>query len=307
MSPNPSAPHTSPFEAIKKVDPDTGAEFWSSRDFAKVLGYDSYRNFEPVIEKAKIACDQSGHKVVDHFVDSHTMITLGKGGQREVKIVLMSRYACYLAIQNADPHKEIVAAGQTYFAVQTRRQELSDEDKMLEDQRRLLIRRDIRLHNAQLANAAMQAGVVEPRDYAIFMDHGYRGLYGGMGQTAIHKQKGLKKSQKILDHMGSEELSDNWFARTQAEAKIRREGIQGKEAANKVHHDVSAEVRDTIKKLGGTMPEDLPTPPDSIQQLEAREKKKKKLLKPKNPDQLPLPGAEENIEEDFDDEGEGSK
>jgi DNA-damage-inducible protein D len=302
MSPTSSAvPHISPFEEIKQVDPETGSEFWSSRDFAKVLGYDSYRNFEPVIERAKMACEKSGHKIADHYVDSHTMITLGKGGQREVKVVLMSRYACYLAIQNADPNKEIVAAGQTYFAVQTRRQELSDEEKLLEDQRRLIIRQDIRLHNAKLANAAMQAGVVDPRDYAIFMDHGYRGLYGGMGQAAIHKRKGLKKSQKILDHMGSEELSDNWFTRTQAEAKIRREGIQGKEAANQAHKDVGAEVRQTIKKLGGTMPEDLPTPPDSIRQLEAREKKKKKLLNPEDPDQLPLLD-EEKTDEDGDDD-----
>jgi DNA-damage-inducible protein D len=215
------------------------------------------------------------------------MITVGKGAKREVKTVNLSRYACYLAIQNADPNKEIVAAGQTYFAVQTRRQELTDEDKLLEDQRRLTIRRDIRLHNTNLSNTAMRAGVIEPRDYAIFQNHGYRGLYNGLDQGGIHKRKGLKKSQKILDHMGSEELAANWFRVTQAESKIRREGVQGKEAANKVHYEVGKEVRRTIKKLGGTMPENLPTPPDSIQQLEAREAKKKKLPRPKQ-DEFPL-------------------
>ncbi len=281
--PSSSNSHISPFEEIKQTDPDTGNEFWSSRDFAKVLGYDKYKNFELVIEKAKIACLNSDQKIEDHFADVGKMVKLGSGAQREIKVVHMSRYACYLAIQNADPRKEIVAAGQTYFAVQTRRQELSDEEQLLEDERRLLIRNDIRLHNTKLADTAMRAGVVEPIDYAIFQNHGYRGLYNGLDQAAIHKRKGLKKSQKILDHMGSTELAANWFRVTQAEEKLRRENIQGKAAANAVHFEVGREVRRTIKKLGGTMPENLPTPNESIQQLETR--KGKQLPKPKDSDE----------------------
>ena len=269
-------PHVSPFEEIKHLDPESGAEYWSSREFAKVLGYGSYQYFEPVIEKAKTACLKSGFTVEDHFMDVHEMIKIGKGAQREINTAHMSRYACYLAIQNADPRKEIVALGQTYFTVQTRRQELSDQEQLEEDDRRLTIRQDIRLHNNRLSNTAMRAGVIEPKDYAIFQNHGYRGLYNGLDQAGIHKRKGLKKSQKILDHMGSEELAANWFRVTQAESKIRREGIQGKDQANRVHFEVGREVRQTIKKLGGTMPENLPTPDKSIQQLEARKTKRLK-------------------------------
>ena len=267
-----SKSHTSPFEQIKQIDPDTGAEYWSSRDFYKVLGYDSYRNFEPVIEKAKTACLNSDHKVDDHFVDIHKMVPLGSGAERPIDTVLLSRYACYLIIQNADPRKKIVATGQTYFAVQTRRQELTDQEQLLENERRLLLRDDLRLHNNQLADAALRAGVIEPVDYAIFQNHGYRGLYNGLDQAGIHRRKGLKKSQKILDHMGSVELAANWFRVTQAEDKLRRENIQGKAAANTVHFEVGREVRRTIKKLGGTMPEDLPAV-DSIKKLETKRSK----------------------------------
>jgi DNA-damage-inducible protein D len=149
--------HISPFEQIKQTD-DNGAEFWSSRDFAKVLEYDNYRNFERVIEKAKLACFNSGRNIEDHFVDADDMIAIGKGAKRSVTTVLMSRYACYLVIQNADPRKGIVAQGQTYFAVQTRRQELSDQDQLLEDERRLLLRDELKRHNSQLADAAKGAG-----------------------------------------------------------------------------------------------------------------------------------------------------
>ena len=178
--PNP-AKHSgqiTPFEEIRRTNP-AGNEFWSSRDFARVLGYADYRNFQAVIESARTACFNSGQRVDDHFVEVTDMVEIGKGGQRAVKTVMMSRYACYLVIQNADPAKEIVAHGQTYFALQTRRQELSDEE--LEEQRRLAIRSDLRTHNTQLADAAKDAGVIEPRDYAIFQNHGYMGLYGGLG------------------------------------------------------------------------------------------------------------------------------
>lgn len=266
-----SEEHLSPFEQIKQID-DTGAEFWSSRDFAQVLEYDNYRNFERVIEKAGLACFNSGHNIEDHFVDADDMIEIGKGGKRSVKTILMSRYACYLAIQNADPRKEIVAQGQTYFAVQTRRQELSDQDRLLEDDRRLLLRDELKQHNTKLADAAKGAGVIEPIDYAIFQNHGYRGLYNGLDQAGIHHRKGLKKSQKILDHMGSSELAANLFRATQAEEKLRRDKVQGKAAANATHFAVGAKVRQTIKELGGTMPEDLPTA-DSIKKLETKRSK----------------------------------
>ena len=258
-----------PFEQIRRMNP-AGNEFWSSRDFAKVLGYADYRNFQSVIESARTACFNSGHRVEDHFVEVTDMIEIGKGGQRAVNTVMMSRYACYLVIQNADPAKEIVAQGQTYFAAQTRRQELSDEE--LEAQRRLAIRSELRTHNSQLADAAKDAGVIEPRDYAIFQNHRYAGLYGGLMAQDIHALKGLKKGQQILDHMGSTELAANLFRATQAEEKLRRENIVGKDNANEAHREVGAKVRQTIKELGGTMPEKLPAT-ESIKKLEAKAKK----------------------------------
>ncbi|MCC6489056.1 MAG: DNA damage-inducible protein D [Candidatus Hydrogenedentes bacterium] len=261
--------HASPFERIRRAN-EAGGEYWSSREFAAVLEYGDYRNFEAVIEKAKLACFNSGHRVEDHFVDVTEMIEIGKGGQRSVKTIYLSRYACYLAIQNADPKKEIVALGQTYFAVQTRRQELADE--RIEEERRLLLREEMRRHNTQLAEAAKDAGVFKPVDYAIFQDHGYRGLYGGLGARDIHERKGLRKNQKILDHMGSTELAANLFRATQTEEKLRRDRVKGKAAANRTHHEVGAKVRQTIQELGGTMPEDLPTE-DSIKKLETKRRK----------------------------------
>ena len=265
-----------PFESIRRTNP-TGNEFWSSRDFAKVLGYADYRNFQSVIESARTACFNSGQRVEDHFVEVTDMIEVGKGAKRPAKSVMMSRYACYLVIQNADPSKEIVAQGQTYFAIQTRRQELSDEE--MEEQRRLAIRSELRTHNSQLADAAKDAGVIAPRDYAIFQNHGYIGLYGGLGAQDIHARKGLKKGEQILDHMGSTELAANLFRATQAEEKLRREKITGKANANKAHREVGAKVRQTIKELGGTMPEELPTV-ESIKKLESKAKKALKKPKP---------------------------
>lgn len=260
--------HTSPFEQIRRTN-DAGNEYWSSRDFAKVLDYSDYRNFEQVIEKARTACFNSGQRIDDHFVDVTDMIEVGKGAKRPAKSVYLSRYACYLIVQNADPGKEIVALGQTYFAVQTRKQELTEQ--AIEDERRLLLREEMRLHNVKLADAAKDAGVIEPKDYAIFQNHGYMGLYGGLKAQDIHRRKSLKKSQQILDHMGSTELAANLFRATQAEEKLRREKITGKAKANKAHEEVGAKVRQTIKELGGTMPEDLPMV-DSIKKLEGKPK-----------------------------------
>jgi len=263
------AGHKSPFEQIRRSN-DAGNEYWSSRDFAKVLDYSDYRNFEQVIAKARTACFNSGQRVDDHFVDVTEMIELAKGAKREVKTVFLSRYACYLIVQNADPGKEIVALGQTYFAVQTRKQELTEQ--VIEDERRLQLREEMRLHNVKLADAAKDAGVVEPKDYAIFQNHGYMGLYGGLKAQDIHRRKNLKKSQQILDHMGSTELAANLFRATQAEEKLRRERITGKAKANKAHEEVGAKVRQTIKELGGTMPEELPTV-ESIKKLEGKPQK----------------------------------
>ncbi len=261
-----SSEHVSPFEQIRRTN-DAGVEYWSSRDFAQVLQYNDYRNFEQVIQKARAACFNSGQRLEDHFVEVNEMVEIGRGAQREIKTVYLSRYACYLVIQNADPEKDIVALGQTYFAVQTRRQELSDQ--MLEDERRLLLRDEITQHNLKLADAAKRAGVVQPVDYAVFQNHGYMGLYGGLTARNIHHRKGLKKSQHILDHMGSTELAANLFRATQTEEKLRRENIQGKDKANVTHRQVGAKVRQTIKELGGTMPEDLPST-DSIKKLKSK-------------------------------------
>jgi DNA-damage-inducible protein D len=261
--------HKSPFERIKRTNTE-GYEYWSSRDFAAVLGYENYRNFEGVVEKAKIACLNSGIRIEDHFVDVDEMIEIGKGGRRPFKTTQLSRYACYLTIQNADPKKELVAHGQTYFAIQTRRQELEDES--IEEERRLLLREEMRQHNVQLMGAAKCAGVIEPIDYAIFQNHGYMGLYGGLKRDDIHKQKGLKKSQKILDHMGSTELAANLFRATQTEEKLRRDEVMGKDLANLTHRKVGEKVRKTIQELGGTMPEDLPTV-ESIKKLETKKRK----------------------------------
>jgi len=261
--------HASPFERIKRMN-DANNEYWESRDLADVLEYTQYRNFEAVIEKAKLACFNSGHRIDDHFADISKMVEIGSGAIREIKVMLLSRYACYLVIQNADPNKEIVAHGQTYFAIQTRRQELADERG--EDERRVLLRGEIRRHNVQLADAAKGAGVIEPMDYAIFQNHGYMGLYGGLKKDDIHRRKGLKKSQKILDHMGSTELAANLFRATQAEEKLRRDEVKGKDAANRTHREVGAKVRQTIRELGGTMPEELPVV-ESIKKIETQQRK----------------------------------
>jgi len=261
--------HASPFERIKRTN-EANNEYWESRDLADVLEYTQYRNFEAVIEKAKLACFNSGHRIDDHFADISKMVEIGSGAIREIKVMLLSRYACYLVIQNADPNKEIVAQGQTYFAIQTRRQELADERG--EDERRVLLRGEIRRHNVQLADAAKGAGVIEPIDYAIFQNHGYMGLYGGLKQDDIHRRKGLKKSQKILDHMGSTELAANLFRATQAEEKLRRDEVKGKDAANRTHREVGAKVRQTIRELGGTMPEELPAV-ENIKKIETKQRK----------------------------------
>lgn len=248
------------FERIKHIG-ESGTEYWLARELQSVLGYTQWRNFSEAIDRAKMACENSGSRAEDHFADVSKMVPIGSNAAREVDDVMLSRYACYLIVMNGDPRKEIIAAGQSYFAVKTRQQELHERyDQLSEDQKRLAIRNEMIAHNKSLAEAAQMAGVDNARDYAIFQNRGYQGLYGGLGAKEIHERKGLKKSQKILDHMGSTELAANLFRATQTDEKLRREKIQGKEAANDTHYAVGKKVRQTIQELGGTMPEDLPTP-----------------------------------------------
>ncbi|RKF38657.1 DNA damage-inducible protein D [Paraburkholderia fungorum] len=273
-----AAQHHRTFESIRQVN-DDDSEFWFARDLAPLLEYQDWRNFLQVIEKAKTACERSGHPAQDHFGEVTKMVPLGSGATRGITDYTLSRYACYLIVQNGDPSKSVIANGQTYFALQTRRQELSDDKAfagMPEDQRRLMLRGELVHHNKALSAAARDAGVETGIDYAVFQDHGYKGLYGGMGARDIHTHKGLKKSQKILDHMGSTELAANLFRATQTEEKLRRDGTSGKQKANQTHFEVGSKVRQTIRELGGTMPESLPTPDTSIQQLEKAQKKLEK-------------------------------
>ena len=263
------------FESIKHYTED-GQEFWYARDLQHALEYTEWRNFTTVIEKAKMACRNSGIDPNDDFVDVNKIVEAG-ATHKDIGDIMLSRYACYLIVQNGDPRKEIIALGQTYFAVKTRQQELVEGyDQLSEDQKRLAIRNEMIEHNKSLAEAAQMAGVIDPRDYAIFQNKGYQGLYGGLGAKEIHARKGLKPSQKILDHMGSTELAANLFRATQTDEKLRRENIRGKEAANRTHFEVGEKVRQTIADLGGTMPEDLPTPKKSIKQIESEQKTLKK-------------------------------
>lgn len=265
----------STFDRMRQVD-DAGNEYWLARSLAKVLDYSEYRHFLPVLERARDACKNSRHRVRDHFEDVLEMVDIGSGARRALSDVRLSRYACYLIVQNGDPGKPVIANGQTYFAVQARRQELADDAKFAlldEDEKRLAIRNELAAHNKHLAAAARSAGVATPLDYAVFQDHGYKGLYGGLGNKEIHARKGLKKSQKILDHMGSTELAANLFRATQTEEKLRRNAVSGKAQANRTHHDVGKKVRQTIAELGGMMPENLPKPESSLRQIAAVKKK----------------------------------
>ena len=197
-----------------------------------------------------------------------------KNATKEIADYELSRYACYLIVQNGDPRKKVIALGQSYFAIKTRQQELIENfDALDEDLKRLAIRKEMIEHNKQLVAAAKDSGVKSSLDYAIFQNHGYMGLYGGMKAQDIKAHKGLTGNANILDHMGYEELAANLFRATQTEAKLRRENIQGKANANHTHYEVGKEVRDTIARLGGTMPEDLPTPPKSIKQIEREQRK----------------------------------
>ena len=266
------------FEQIKKIN-DCGQEFWNARDLYKVLGYTEYGKFLPAIERAKEACRNSGQKIKDHFAHASEMIKIAIGTEketlREINNICLSRYACYLIAQNGDHRKEEIALAQTYFAIQTRRQE--QHEQLMEDGKRVFLRDEIKTHNKNLAKAAKEAGVV---NFANFQDFGYMGLYGGLRQKDIRIKKKLKPSQKILDHMISEELAANLFRATQTEAKLKRENIIGENKANITHYNVGKKVRKTIEELGGTMPERLPVSEHINVSKNRLKKEQKKLEQP---------------------------
>ena len=255
------------FEEIKHIRND-GSEYWSARELAPVLEYAKWDNFHKVIKRAMIACENAGHSILDQFPEVGNLVVGGVAPREKVDYEL-TRYACYLIVQNGDPRKEVIALGQTYFAIQTYRQELADHFNQLdEDRRRLVVRGDIQQWNQLLAETAHDAGVITNEEFAIFQNAGYMGLYGGLDVDDIHNRKGLTINQKILDYMGSTELIANLFRISQTEEKLRKDHIQGAEKATQTHYAVGREVRKAIEKIGGTMPEDLPTPEKSIQQIE---------------------------------------
>lgn len=219
------------FESIKHIN-EYGQEFWYARELQTALEYTEWRNFKKIIDKAKDACATSGNPVGEHFVEVNKSSPMPNGGVREVEDFMLSRYACYLIVMNGDPRKEVIAVGQTYFAIKTRQQELVENyDELTENQKRIAIRHEMAEHNKSLAEAAQMAGVETSLDYATFQNYGYMGLYGGLRAADIKVRKGLKKSQNILDHMGSTELAANLFRATQTDEKLRRDNVQGKAAA----------------------------------------------------------------------------
>ena len=255
------------FEEMKKVRED-GTEFWSARELATALDYTQWRNFQKVINRARVACENSGHDSSNDFAEVSKIVDAGATTKPKLDYEL-TRYACYLIVQNGDPRKEVIALGQTYFAIQTYRQEVADHfNQLSEDNRRLVVRGDIKQWNQLLAETAHDAGVITNEEFAVFQNAGYMGLYGGLDVDDIHARKGLEVGQKILDYMGSTELIANLFRISQTEEKLRKDEVQGANNATKVHYVVGKEVRTAIGKIGGTMPEDLPTPEKSIQQIE---------------------------------------
>lgn len=256
------------FEDAAEID-DDGVEFWTARGMQELLDYAKWDSFLEVVDKAKTACGASGQPVANHFADTRKMVPIGSGAERDIPDIRLTRYACYLIAQNGDARKQPIAFAQTYFAIQTRRQEIADEDAaqyvpLSEDQKRLLLRDEIKDHNKKLASAAKGAGVVDPFDFAVFQTFGYQGLYGGLDRVGIQRRKGLRSKQHILDHMGSTELAANLFRATQTEEKLRKDNIKGKAAANATHYDVGRKVRQAIIDIGGTMPENLPVAEDIV-------------------------------------------
>ena len=255
------------FESIKHID-EFGNEYWDARELQKVLEYSEYRKFLPIIEKAKISCYKSNYKISDHFGHVDDMIKTGKGAQRKVDNYKLSRYACYLIAMNGDSRKEVISLAQTYFAIQTRKQEILDEEfkGLSEDEKRLIIRKQVKKGNFGLNLAAANAGV---KNFGEFHNAGYKGLYNGETADDIFKRKKLNYREDILDNMGSLELADNLFRIMQTEDKLKRDNVDNEYTANSVHYEMGKDVRKFIKSIGGTMPEDLPTPDKSIEKIES--------------------------------------
>ena len=259
------------FEDIKHIG-EFGNEYWLARELKNVLGYNQWRSINDLIERAKVACKESKYNVDDHFALYRKMVGIGSKTQRKVIDYKLSRYACYLIVMNGNPKKEIIALGQTYFAIQTRKQELSEKEynELTEDEKRLYRRNQTRKGNYNLNQTAIKSGV---KDIARFHNAGYKGLYNGETADDIFKRKKLRYREEILDNMGSEELADNIFRIAQTDAKLKRDNVNNEYTANSVHFEVGKKVRNTIKELGGTMPEDLPTPDKSLKEIEKEKKK----------------------------------
>ena len=259
------------FEDIKHMD-ENGIEYWYARELQLVLDYKEWRNFEGVVRRAMKACENSDINALDHFVGADKMVQIGSGAERMQKDYKLTRYACYLIAQNGDSRKEIIALAQTYFAIQTRKQEISEKEYSLltEDEKRFYQRNLTRKGNYSLNQAAKNAGV---KNFDKFHNSGYKGLYNGETADDIAKRKGLRYREDILDNMGSEELAANLFRITQTESKLKRDNISTEKEANNTHYNIGKNIREVIAKNGGTMPEDLPTPKKSLKQLEKENKK----------------------------------
>ena len=259
------------FEDIRHID-ENGVEFWYARELMPILEYSNWQNFEKIVKKAKISCENSDISVLDHFTNVNKMVLIGSGAYREQTDYKLSRYACYLIAQNGDSRKKVIALAQTYFAVQTRKQEITEKEYSLltEDEKRFYQRNLTRKRNYSLNIAAKNAGV---KNFDKFHNAGYKGLYNGETADDIAKRKKLRYREDILDNMGSEELIANLFRISQTEQKLKRDDVNSESKANKTHYEVGSKIRNTIKELGGTMPEDLPTPDKSLKELEKENKK----------------------------------
>ena len=265
------------FEDIKHTD-ENGVEFWYARELMPILQYSNWQNFEKIVNKAKISCENSNINVLDHFTDISKMVQIGSGAERKQQDYELTRYACYLIAQNGDSRKKVIALAQTYFAVQTRKQEITEKEysMLTEDEKRFYQRNLTRKGNYSLNQTAKKAGV---KNFDKFHNSGYKGLYNGETADDIAKRKGLRYREDILDNMGSEELAANLFRITQTESRLKKDNIDSEKEANKTHYNIGKNIREVIAKNGGTMPEDLPTPKKSLKQLE---KEKSKQLKNKN-------------------------
>ena len=264
------------FEDIKHID-ENGVEFWYAREIMEVLQYRKWQNFEKIIDKAKISCENSDISVFEHFTDVSKTIKMPKGAEKTILDYKLTRYACYLIAQNGDSRKKVIALAQTYFAVQTRKQEISEKEytSLTEDEKRFYQRNLTKKGNYSLNRAAKNAGV---KNFDRFHNSGYKGLYNGETADDIAKRKGLRYREDILDNMGSEELAANLFRITQTESRLKKDNICSEKEANKTHYNIGKNIREVIAKNGGTMPEDLPIPKKSLKQLE---KENKKTLKQK--------------------------